>query len=193
LLVHSCCWLLAGSLVTAMAADPLMAGKSASGSPNAKRAYKGTADDFVEINQLFARYDYTIDNHDGVAWAANFTPDGVFRDPSWCAIGREQLTGVVGTKPAIGGDEEHHHVPAIGPITYQDRDHATVHSTVMLVAEKGPGHPDGGIIVTGTYDDTLLRYKGEWLFAYRLVHRPSATASIPCVAQPPYEAARAQD
>src|ERR1700712_6078200 len=86
-----------------------------------KAAYRGTADDFVEINQLFARYDFSIDNGDGEGWAGVFTPDGVFRDPSWCAVGREQLIGVVGREPRVGKDEIHHHVPTIGPIEYVDR------------------------------------------------------------------------
>ncbi len=148
-------------------------------------SYAGTADDFVQISQLFARYDFSIDNGDGIGWADNFTPDGVFQDPSWCAIGRKQLIGVVGTSSQLGKDQEHHHVPAIGPILYADRNHATVHSTVMVVSEKGAGHPDGGIGITGTYDDSLMRVGGRWLFAYRLVHRPSAKPSVACSATPP--------
>ena len=153
-----------------------------------KSAYKGTAADFVEISQLFARYDFHIDNSDGEGWADVFTPKGVFRDPSWCAVGREQLIGVVGRKPEMGHDQVHHHVPSIGPIEYVDRNTAHIHSTVMVISEKGAGKPDGGIQVTGTYDDTLVRRNGRWLFAYRLVHRPSATPSVPCAAEPPWVA-----
>jgi hypothetical protein len=151
-------------------------------------AYKGTADDFVEINQLFAKYDFAIDNGDGEGWADTFTPDGVFRDPSWCAIGREKLIGVVGRKPQVGKDLGHHHVPAIGPIEYADRNTAHVHSTVMVVSETGAGKPGGGIQVTGSYDDTIVRLNGKWLFKYRLVKRPSATPAVPCAAQPPWVA-----
>ena len=153
-----------------------------------KAAYKGTPEDFVEINQLFARYDFAIDNGDGEGWADVFTPDGVFRDPSWCAVGREKLIGVVGREPRVGKDEIHHHVPAIGPIEYVDRNTAHVHSTVMVVSEKGAGKPDGGIQVTGAYDDTIVRRNGKWLFAYRLVHRPSAKPDVPCDAKPPWVA-----
>jgi hypothetical protein len=151
-------------------------------------AYRGTVQDFVDINQLFARYDFTIDNGDAAGWAANFTADGVFRDPSWCAVGREQLAAVVASeKHAMGSDQRMHHVPTIGPINYLDRNHATVHSTVMVVSEKGAGHPDGGIGVTGAYDDALTRDHGRWLFAYRLVHRPSNKPAVPCAAKPPYD------
>jgi hypothetical protein len=151
-------------------------------------AYKGTADDFVEINQLFAKYDFAIDNGDGEGWADTFTPGGVFRDPSWCAIGREKLIGVVGRNPQVGKDLGHRHVPSIGPIEYVDRNTAHVHSTVMVVSETGFGKTGGGIQVTGTYDDTIVRRNGKWLFAYRLVKRPSATPDVPCAAQPPWVA-----
>ena len=145
----------------------------------ATSVYVGTPDDFMQINQLFSQYDYTIDNGDGAGWAATFIPGGVFRDPSWCAIGRDQLVGVVGTDKQVGKDLEHHHVPALGPIVYLDRNHATIHSTVMVVRETGFGKT-GGIMVTGSYDDRLLRVNGKWLFAYRWVHRPSEKPSIAC-------------
>ena len=142
--------------------------------------YVGTPQDFMEISQLFSRYNDTIDNKDGEAWADNFAPNGVFQDPSWCAVGREKLIGVVGRKPNLGADEKHHHVHSLGPINYIDRDHATVRSTVMVVSETGPGVVGGGIQITGVYEDKLVRLGGRWLFAYRLVHRPSPTPSIAC-------------
>lgn len=145
----------------------------------AKRAYVGTPDDFMQISQLFSQYNYTIDNGDGEGWAATFTDDGVFRDPSWCAIGRDALIAVVGRDKRVGRDQDHHHVPALGPITYVDRYTALVHSTVMVVRETGFGKT-GGIMVTGTYDDRLKRVNGQWRFAYRQVHRPSEKPPIPC-------------
>lgn|GEM_PF-144196 len=172
-------------LLAGMAGWAMGAGSAGAAS---KAPYKGTADDFVEISQLFARYDFTIDNGDGEGWADTFTPNGVFRDPSWCAIGREKLIGVVGRDPKVGKDQLHHHVPALGPIEYVDRNTAHVHSTVMVVGETGAGKSGGGIQVTGTYDDTLVRRNGRWLFAYRLVSRPSATPPIACSAQPPWVA-----
>jgi hypothetical protein len=150
-----------------------------SGVALAAGAYRGTPQDFMEISQLFSNYNYTIDNKDGEAWASNFTPDGVFQDPSWCAIGREQLISVVGRTPQLGADEQQHHVHSLGPIVYQDRNHATVRSSVMVVRETGFGKV-GGIGVTGVYEDKLVRLRGRWLFAFRLVHRPSPTPAIPC-------------
>ena len=146
-------------------------------------AYVGTADDFMQISQLFTKYSYDIDNGDGVAWAGDFTDDGVFQDPSWCAIGREALIGVVGRNPRVGKDLEHRHVASLGPIVYVDKDHATIHSTVMLVRETGYGKTNGGISITGTYDDKLTRVKGQWKFAYRFVQRPANKPAVACSAQ----------
>jgi len=155
----------------------------ASAAPAGKSGgYSGTPQDFMEINQLFSQYNFTIDNHDGEAWADTFTPSGVFQDPSWCAMGRQQLIGVVGREPKLGADEKQHHVHSLGPIVYADRDHATVRSTVMVVRETGAGAA-GGIGITGVYEDKLVRSGGRWLFAYRLVHRPSATPPIACPPQ----------
>jgi hypothetical protein len=108
------------------------AGSAAADAATGETPYVGTADDFVQISQLFANYNFTIDSGDGVAWAANFTEDGVFQDPSWCARGRLALIGVIGDKPEPGKDERQFHAHSLGPIHYLDRDHATAHSTVVV-------------------------------------------------------------
>lgn len=172
--------LIASLTTTAVGLGLLSKKANATNSPAG--SYEGTPDDFMQISQLFSRYNYTIDNGDGVAWADTFTPDGVFQDPSTCAMGREQLINVVGRTPTIGKDQKMHHVPELGPIVYSDRDHATVHSTVMVVGETAYGSKDGGIMITGTYDDTLVRLKGKWVFSYRLVHRPANAPDVPCPA-----------
>jgi len=153
---------------------------SSSSAQSPAAAYEGTPADFMQISQLYSRYDFAIDNGDGDGWADTFTPDGVFRDPSWCAIGREMLVGVVGRDKQLGKDQEDFHMPSLGPIVYVDKDHATIHSTVVLVRKTGFGAVGGGIWISGTYDDRLVRVKGRWLFAYRQVHRPSDKPPVPC-------------
>ena len=45
----------------------------------ASTAAKGLkADDLVEIQQLYAKYNWTIDAGDSEGYASTFTPDGVF-------------------------------------------------------------------------------------------------------------------
>src|SRR5450631_764257 len=50
-----------------------------------------SAQDNSEIQQLYARYNIAIDNGDGEAWAATFTPDGVFNQ----FAGHDALVGFI--------------------------------------------------------------------------------------------------
>ena len=47
--------------------------------------------DYIDIEQLYATYNHAIDGCDAEAWAATFTPDGVFQRYT----GREALIGFV--------------------------------------------------------------------------------------------------
>lgn len=145
-------------------------------------SYRGRPDDFMQIYQLFAKYNYDINIGNGDAWASDFTPDGVFQDPSHCAIGRSALSDIPGHDPTPGKDLKIFHFSSPGPIVYVDGNHATVHSTVWLTRETGAGK-QGGITLTGTYDDKLSRIGGQWKFAYRFVQRPSKTPPVPCKPQ----------
>jgi len=173
-------WRIARVTLAAAAALALFAG-CATG-PSATTAYRGTPADFMQISQLFAKYSHDINIDDGDAWAANFTPDGVFQDPSWCAIGRRALSDIPGHHPDPGRELQHFHFSVPGVITYVDRNHATVHSTVWLMGETG-ADKKGGVTLTGTYDDKLTRVAGQWKFAYRFVQRPNKTPPVPCAPQ----------
>jgi hypothetical protein len=148
------------------------------------RAYQGTPDDFMQISQLLSAYSFAIDNKDGVAFAATFAADGEFQDPALCVKGREGLIDIVGRNPTLGHDLVSYHAPNLGPIVYEDRDHASVRSTLATYRQKGAGKPDGGVGVTGVYADRLVRVGGRWLFAHRTVHRLNAGPSIPCSLTP---------
>src|SRR3979409_2796047 len=45
-----------------------------------KSAGKLTSDDLVEIQQLYAKYNWTLDSGDAEGYASTFTPDGVFNN-----------------------------------------------------------------------------------------------------------------
>ena len=132
--------------------------------------------------QLFEKYNHDINIDDGESWAGDFTPEGVFQDPSHCAIGRAALVEVIGRNVSPAKDLKNFHFSMPGLITYIDPNHATVHSTVMVISETGMGR-QGGISITGTYDDKLTRLNGQWKFAYRFVQRPNKTAPVACAPQ----------
>src|SRR5882724_9521104 len=54
---------------------------------------KLTADDYMEIQQLYASYNWAIDSGDAEGWAAKFTPDGVFQTFN----GHDALVGFIHT------------------------------------------------------------------------------------------------
>src|SRR5271163_2930815 len=52
-----------------------------------------SAQDYFEIQQLYARYNIAIDSGDAEGWAATFTPDGAFNT----SIGHDALVNFVKT------------------------------------------------------------------------------------------------
>ena len=134
--------------------------------------YQGTVDDYVQITQLQARYDYALDNWDGKAWASVFTQDGVFHmGPTRCVVGHEQMIALLqNMAPSYANLPPQQHVTVTGPITYIDKDHAWVHSPIMVIGSGGfirPLAAGTGLAFTGAYDDTLRRVNGRWLIADR--------------------------
>jgi hypothetical protein len=144
------------------------------------KPYLGTPEDFMKISQLYARYSYSIDHNHADEWAQTFTSDGAFKDPDFCAIGRAQLEGLIRGFGMPIDEEKHFHVSTPGPIVYHDSSHARIHSFVMVVAPTHRGVEGGGVLITGTYDDQLVRVDGQWLFVVRIVNRWSAKPPVAC-------------
>jgi hypothetical protein len=150
----------------------------------------GTGDDVGQISQLMAKYSLALDDKDAQGWASTFTPNGIFHGGGFCLVGRGDLAALVEKQAAQAAARppstapKSHHVAAIGPIVYQDRNHATVHSFVMVVRDMARNSTGGGLSVTGTYDDNLERVNGRWLFADRLEISPGDPTPAPCPAKP---------
>jgi hypothetical protein len=58
----------------------VVAGVACSAALAAQSGGKLTTDDLVEIQQLYAKYNWTLDSGDSQGYAATFTPDGVFNN-----------------------------------------------------------------------------------------------------------------
>jgi hypothetical protein len=153
-------------------------------SPAVAADYQGTADDYMQITQLQAKYDYALDNWDGKAWASVFTEDGIFHGgPTRCVIGHEQMIALLEKMaPSYTSLPPQQHVTVTGPITYIDKDHAWVHSPIMVIGSAGFIRPmvgGTGIAFTGAYDDTLKRVNGRWLIADRAENTKTADYKPP--------------
>jgi hypothetical protein len=136
-----------------------------------------SAQDNVEIQQLYAKYNNAIDSGDGEAWASTFTPDGVFNTVS----GHDALVGFVKTwrEKLNGATRKHWNTNLL--ISGNSKE-ATGSVYLMLVdfSAKPPG-----ILFTGTYADSLVKTKDGWRFTKRTTKADIAPAAPTAAATPP--------
>jgi ketosteroid isomerase-like protein len=130
-----------------------------------------TTQDYLEIEQLYARYNHAIDSGDAEGWAATFTPDGVFNTKF---IGREGLLGFMKTwGEKMNGANRRHWNSNLRLTPSADGANGTV---LLMLLDVGTQPP--AIVMTGQYADTLVKTANGWRFKSRLV-RPDAPAAAP--------------
>ena len=148
-------------LLSALAAGILFAGACAA-------AGGLSAQDYFEIQQLYARYNIAIDSGDAEGWAATFIPDGVFNTSS----GHDALVNFVKTwrEKLNGGTRKHWNNNL--QITGNSKE-ASGYVYLMLVdiSTKPPS-----ILATATYTDSLVKTKDGWRFTKRITKGDSAPA-----------------
>lgn len=135
------------------------------------------ADDRAEIENLMARYLFAIDWNDFDAYAQMFTEDGELDYASGTAKGRDNVVETVkGFKERIGKfyvDADGNpavlrHIIAQTVIRVEG-DEAWATAFWYEMANNGPeGKPKVGTF--GTYEDTLRRVDGRWLFSRRRIN-----------------------
>jgi hypothetical protein len=115
--------------------------------------------DYFEIQQLYARYNIAIDSGDAEAWAATFTPDGVFNT----FAGHDALVGFVKMwREKLGGATRKHWNNNLR--IEGDAKQASGYVYLMLV---DIGTKPASIITTATYTDSLVKTKDGWRFTKR--------------------------
>lgn len=145
------------------------AGMQGAGAGNASTPHKLTADDYIEIQQLYANYAQALDKGEGERFASTFVDDGEF-------------TG--GRGPGKANDDR---TPRKGSaaLTKMGNTSGTRHFTANLVitptAEGAKGscylllfnvrNIPGTIVETAIYDDSLVKTAGGWKFKKRVVWR----------------------
>jgi hypothetical protein len=136
-----------------------------------------SAQDYVEIQQLYAQYNVAIDTGDAQAYAATFTPDGVFNTFSghdalvgFIKIWRERLNGASrrhwNTNLLINGEGKN----ATGSVYLMLLDVSTKPVSIAAVA---------------TYTDSLVKTSNGWRFTKRMTHNDGAAAAAAPAATPP--------
>ena len=120
-----------------------------------------SAQDYAEIQQLYARYNFAIDGGDAEAWAATFTPDGVFNT----FAGHEALVGFVKNWRANmhGGARRHWN----SNLSIAGNSQTATGSVYLLLVDTST--KPVSIAFSGTYSDTLVKTKQGWRFSKRTV------------------------
>ena len=137
-----------------------------------------SAQDYFEIQQLYARYNIAIDTGDAEGWAATFTPDGVFNTFS----GHDALVGFIKTwREKLNGATRKHWNNNLQVTGTSKEASATVY--LMLVDF---GTKPTSILMTGAYSDSLIKTKDGWRFTKRTTKSDVAPPAAPAApAEPP--------
>jgi 3-phenylpropionate/cinnamic acid dioxygenase small subunit len=128
-----------------------------------------TADDYIQIQQLYANYAQALDNGEGERFAATFVDDGEFTGGRGAGRGSEVRTPTKGTEA----------------LTKMGSGSGTRHFTANLVITPTPTGAKGScylllfnvrstpttIVETAIYEDTLVKTARGWKFKKRVVWR----------------------
>jgi hypothetical protein len=159
-------------LLSALAAGIMFAGTCAA-------AGELSAQDFFEIQQLYARYNNAIDSGDGEGWAATFTQDGVFNT----FVGHDALVNFVKTwREKLGGATRKHWNNNLQITGNSKEANGAVYLMLVDFSTKPPS-----IVGTASYTDNLVKTKDGWRFTKRTTKGDTAPAapSAPAAGAPP--------
>jgi uncharacterized protein (TIGR02246 family) len=125
-----------------------------------------TAQDYVEIEQLYARYNDAIDTGNADAWVGTFTPDGVFNTFK----GQEALRGFVEQwKGKMNGTRLRHWNTNLRITPTADGASGAVYLMLLDVSAKPPA-----ITSAAQYTDALVKTPQGWRFKSRATRGDTA-------------------
>lgn len=131
-----------------------------------------TLQDYVEIEQLYAKYNHAIDSGDADAWAATYTEDGVFNTRF---AGTEQLKGFIKMwREKMDGANRRHWNSNLKLEATAEGANGAVYLILYNVGVKPVA-----IASTGMYADTLVKTKAGWRFKTRVVKADAVPAAAP--------------
>jgi len=136
-----------------------------------------SAQDNIDIQQLYAKYNNAIDSGDAEGWAATFTPDGVFNTFN----GHDALVGFVKMwREKLGGATRKHWNTNL-QISGDSKEASA--SVYLMLVDFGTKPPS--ILMTGMYSDSLIKTKDGWRFTKRTTKADAAPAAPAPAAAPP--------
>ena len=134
---------------------------------------KLTGDDYIEIQQLYARYNNAIDSGDAEAYAATFVPDGVFNTFN----GHDALVGFIHRwHDSMGGANLRHWNTNLTITPTPDGAGGSVYLLLVNVGVRPPT-----IQAAAKYEDQIVKTPDGWRFKKRVTKNegppPSAAAA----------------
>lgn len=129
-----------------------------------------TAQDFVDIQQLYAKYNWTLDAGDAEGYASTFTPDGAFN----ANAGHDAIVNFANTFHAgVGAHVKHWNTnlmitPTAGGATGQ------VYLMLVDYATRPPS-----IFTSASYSDELVKTAQGWRFKKRTTRGDTAPPAAP--------------
>jgi len=132
---------------------------------DSRRANPGTlsAEDYIEIQQLVARYPYALDQNpdDGLSYANLFTPEAVFRQPR--TEGRQNLATMASRAPH--GAKYTRHFLANHVI--EAATDGAVGKQYLVAVDIGESGQPSSIFLGGHYEDVYAKTPEGWRFKTR--------------------------
>jgi hypothetical protein len=131
---------------------------------------KLTTDDLVEIQQLYAKYNWTLDSGDSQGYAATFTPDGVFNNNN----GHDAIVKFAdGFHAGLGAHVKHWNTNLM--ITPSPTGaNGQVYLVLVDYATKPPS-----IFTSAAYTDELVKTAQGWRFKKRQTKGDVAPPAVP--------------
>ena len=125
------------------------------------------ARDKAEIAELIARYNFAIDHNDFQGWANCFAPEGVFDG----MIGRfaahgelDKFTAEVKKLTAASPNLRHYVTNILTDVKGNE-----AQSRCFLLMTSTTKEGGTKVVISGEYDDQLVKRNGRWLFTRRKV------------------------
>jgi|HubBroStandDraft_1064217.scaffolds.fasta_scaffold109797_2 hypothetical protein len=160
--------LLMSSAGVGLAAMAASASASAAGKGTSARR-RPSAEDRLDIMELFARYSWSYDCSDVHGYAATFTPDGVIEAfGKEAARGREAIAKFLPGIYALRGDDDwqHHNDHFI----FDGDDKACTVYNYWALLQRKHGSDDYSVRSFGYYVSLCVNIDGEWLIKKRSIN-----------------------
>jgi hypothetical protein len=127
--------------------------------------------DYIDLQQLYARYNMAIDTSDAEAWAATFTPDGVFNNTNRGHDGLVQF--IKDWREKRNGAMRRHWN---SNLTFTATNTGARGSAYLILLDISVR--PAAIALTGIYEDVIVRTPQGWRFQSRVVHLDPAPSVV---------------